>query len=362
VADCKASCSSSGSFYSQTIQPHIEENENMSEIEKITKELDKKQVTQIDVICNEIDETCERFVNLNSDLVSSGKELSAQMSEKKDSMSRVIKDFRVKSAGIQAAWRLNQEQFERGLERDAYERRTTELTQVTVSLKFDFDKCKPELSAFERQLLSTIQETKVYPIVEADASVIKSVLSTPQGITEKHIDDNSFGDPEAFIRIGLSYEQDKKPAKAKEFFESALVFRPNNATILFHLGRANSDLDNHTEAIKCLQKVLEINPHHTGALCDLGFSFGQIGNHKQASKCYEKLININANNSDAWVGLGTAQYSLGKLTLSKESLEKARQINPKNALVWYNLSLVYSSLGYQQESQRCYTEYERLSQ
>jgi tetratricopeptide (TPR) repeat protein len=336
-----------------------------SEIERIAREIRKKPVAQIEAIAYEIQETCNKFARLNADVINSGDKLSSENSDKLVTIGEVLKSFRVHSAGLLAAWRLNEEQFEkRGLERDAYERRLTELTQSMTSLKFDFDKCILEFEVFKKQLIHILQrEGRIVtqPTIGERAKVEPQASAANTGTDREGKPLASFSDPEAFIKIGLSYEQSNRPSKAKECFQSAVSFKPKDANVWFHLGRANSDLGIHSEAIKCYQKVLDIDPQHTGAICDLGFSYGQIGDHKKASKCFRKLIDINPHNSDAWIGLGTAQYSMGNLKQAKEFLEKARQINPQNALAWYNLGLVYSALGYQQESKRCYDEAEKLS-
>ena len=95
-----------------------------SEIEKIAREIERKPVNEIENTAQEIKETCDRFVKLNADLVDTGKELDYKTTSKIVMIGNVLKNFRVKSAGIGEAWRLNEKQFEEGgLERDAYERK-----------------------------------------------------------------------------------------------------------------------------------------------------------------------------------------------------------------------------------------------
>ena len=199
-----------------------------------------------------------------------------------------------------------------------------------ASLRFDFDKCALEVKAFERQIAPLLQKDGAqtqttegqqakFEVAKRKQRKVEDLAKTeiPRGKIEARAED-TFGDPEAYMRIGISHMQGGKPEKAKECFESALNFRPNNATVWFHLGRANSDLGNQSEAVKCYQKVLEINPEHLAAFCELGYSYGQMGNHKQAGKCYKKLVDINPNDVNAWIGLGLpggSPIQFGLLTL-----------------------------------------------
>lgn len=338
-----------------------------SEIERIAREIEKKPTSEIEKTAQEIKETCDRFVKLNADLVGTGKELDRKTADKLAMIGNVLKDFRVKSAGIEEAWRLNERQFRDGrLESDAHVRKVRELTQELASLKFDFDKCALEVEAFERQLAPLLQKggapVQIVQRLRAKLGVAKRQQGKAAVPAEKGKagGEGTIDDLEAYIKIGISHAQSGKPEKAKEHFENALNFSPNNATVWFHLGRANSDLCNQPEAVRCYQKVLEINPEHLAALCELGYSYGQMGNHKQAGKCYKKLVGINPNDANAWIGLGVASYSEGLFKQAKEYIEKAIQINPQIALAWYNLGLVYSSLGYQQESERCYSKAKAL--
>jgi tetratricopeptide (TPR) repeat protein len=338
-----------------------------SEIERIAREIGKKPVSEIENTVQEIKDACDRFVKLNADLVCSKEVLDQKTTDKIAMIGNVLKDFRVKSAGIREAWRLNERQFkDGGLERDAYEKKLRELTQDMASLKFDFDKCAIEVKAFEKQITSVIQgktesthqaEKRQAKLAVVNSQTGKSIIPTEK---EEIRDKNTFDDQEAYIKIGLSYAQSGKPEKAKDCFVHALKFRPNNATLWFQLGRANSDLNNQAEATRCYQRVLEINSEHKEALGELGYSYGQMGNHKRAGQCFKRLIDIDPNNGCAWVGMGVASYSQGRFKQAKEYIEKALQIDPQMALAWYNLGLVYSSLGYLQESERCFDKAKAL--
>jgi tetratricopeptide (TPR) repeat protein len=344
-----------------------------SEIEKTAREIGNKKMSEIEKTAREIEVFCNKFVKFNEGLIDTGKETDFKTQDKLEKIGKVLKNFYMKSSGIEEALRLNESQFEEGrLERDAYERKLRELTEDMTSLKFDFNKCSAEIETFERRvsalfnlepILSTfmikekgservISDVERQKIISAEGSDLKQ-----EALEGKSQDVNY---PETYIQLGISYLKSKKPEKAKECFESALFSRPNNATIWFHLGHANSELGNHPEATRCYLKVLDINSRHTDALCDLGFTYGQLGKHKQARKCYKKLTEINPNDAKAWTGLGVTLYSMGQFKQAKESLEKAIQIDPKFGLAWYNLGLVYSSLGYHQESKRCYDQAKKL--
>jgi tetratricopeptide (TPR) repeat protein len=317
-----------------------------SEIERIAREIGKKPVSEIENTVQEIKDACDRFVKLNADLVCSKEVLDQKTTDKIAMIGNVLKDFRVKSAGIREAWRLNERQFkDGGLERDAYEKKLRELTQDMASLKFDFDKCAIEVKAFEKQITSVIQgktesthqaEKRQAKLAVVNSQTGKSIIPTEK---EEIRDKNTFDDQEAYIKIGLSYAQSGKPEKAKDCFVHAL---------------------NQAEATRCYQRVLEINSEHKEALGELGYSYGQMGNHKRAGQCFKRLIDIDPNNGCAWVGMGVASYSQGRFKQAKEYIEKALQIDPQMALAWYNLGLVYSSLGYLQESERCFDKAKAL--
>jgi Tfp pilus assembly protein PilF len=349
--------------------------EMASEIEKTAREIGKKPMSEIEEIAREIEIVCDKFVKLNEELIRTGKELDFKTQDKLEKIGKVLKNFYMKSSGIEETWHLNQRQFEEGrLERDAYERKLRELTEDMTSLKFDFSKCTAEIQSFERKVSASFDLDMKYSMFKAErketAEVVQNVerqnglrSSEKATLAQEKIEGENEEEasyPETYLQLGISYAKSKKPAKAKECFESALVSRPNNATIWFHLGHANSALGDYLEATRCFLKVLEINPKHTAALCDLGFSYGQLGRHKQARKCYKKLVEINPNDAKAWTGLGVTLYSLGHFKQAKENLEKAIQVDPKFGLAWYNLGLVYSSLGYHQESKRCYAQAKKL--
>ena len=347
-----------------------------SEIDKTARKIERKRASEIEETTREIETTCDRFIKFNENLIKSEKELDFKTKDKLEKIGRVLKNFYMKSSGIQETWLLNEEQFKEGrLERDSYERKLRELTEDISSLRFDYNKCIAEIEAFESKVSKSfgltpyVSEPKIerkdLEQAEINMQYQEKVVSTEkEKLDEEKIEvkreDDIVDYPEAYIRLGLSYEESNKPEKAKNCFESALVSRPNNATIWFHLGHANSALGDYQEATRCYQKVLEINPEHTAALCDLGFSYGQLGKHKQAQKCYKRLVDINPNDAKAWTGLGVTLYSSSRFKQAKECMEKAIKIDPKLGLAWYNLGLVYSSLGYHQESKRCYEKAKKL--
>jgi tetratricopeptide (TPR) repeat protein len=345
-----------------------------SEVDRLSNEINRKPVGEIERTTREIKEFCDNFVRVNGELIGACVELDSKCTEKIEKVSQVLREFRKKSAGIEEAWRLNEGQFKDGLERDTFERKIRELTQDMASLKFDFDRCRAEIEAFEKKLESLLQNNEIIAsqstaTLHKSSKKVKIEIGKTQTFTstrnikleqQKADSKELFSDPDAFIRIGISYAESKKPEKAKECFESALSVRPNNTTILYHLGLSNSTLGLHSDAIKNFKKVLANNPEHIEAICELGYCFGQIGHHKEACKCFKKLVSLNPKDEKAWVGLGVAHYSSGNLKEAKGCLEKAIQIKKQYGLAWYNLGLVYSGLGYGLESKRCYDEAAKL--
>ncbi len=240
-----------------------------SEIDRIAREISKKPVSEIERTTREIKEFCDAFVRLNGELIAACIQLDGKNSERMDKITEVLKEFRKKSAGTEEAWRLNQERFREGLERDTFERKVRELTQDIASIKFDFDRCKLEIEVFERQLASLIAKSGIAPIQPSVLPRRRSSIEEPEeteteGLPISLLEERSLpgvnskakGDADEFIKQGISFAESKKPEKAKECFENALKLRPNEITALYSLGRAESALGLHGDAIKNYKKVL----------------------------------------------------------------------------------------------------------
>jgi tetratricopeptide (TPR) repeat protein len=338
----------------------------------MAREINKKPTAEIELTSREIKEFCDAYVRLSGELITACIELDGKTSEKMDKITEVLKEFRKKSAGAEEAYRLNEQRFKEGLERDTFERKIRDLTQEMTSIKFDFDRCKMEIEVFERHLLSLIKEagikTSHFPIIiqniertrdsKAQNLVSHTVIETYKPVTESKKETTR--DFDNYIQAGLAFTKNKQPEKAKECFKNALKLEPHNTNALYFLGRAESAIGSHVDAIKHYKQVLEINPEHTGALCELGFSHGQTGNNKDAGKCYKKLLDLNPGDAKAWTGWGVAEYSSGHFREARKYLEKALEINREYGLAWYNLGLVYASLGNEWESNRCKEEAKKL--
>ena len=134
-----------------------------------------------------------------------------------------------------------------------------------------------------------------------------------------------------FFKKGINSMADEHLEDAVAYFERALAFEPDNVAVLLKLGYARFHMDDHAEAMRVYDRVLDIDVANSEAwnLKSL-IHYGQK-NYARALDCAEKAI-------DSEPTFGMAQYNkscylsmLGKVPESIEALKRAVEIDVKNA-------------------------------
>ena len=93
------------------------------------------------------------------------------------------------------------------------------------------------------------------------------------------------------------YMQDNgKPEKALEIYDTLNVRMPGNYQVLFNKGYVNLVyLFEYDKAIENFDKALEINPKSIDALLNKGVAYEQKGDFKQAKSIYLRILKYNPN-------------------------------------------------------------------
>ncbi|MBR4137561.1 MAG: tetratricopeptide repeat protein [Bacteroidales bacterium] len=99
-----------------------------------------------------------------------------------------------------------------------------------------------------------------------------------------------------YYDLAMYMQDNGKPEKALEIYDTLDVRMPGNYNVLFNKGYVNLVyLSNYDKAIEWFDKALEINPKSVDALLNKGVAYEQKGNFKQATSIYLRILRDNPN-------------------------------------------------------------------
>lgn len=98
---------------------------------------------------------------------------------------------------------------------------------------------------------------------------------------------------------------------------------------------------NYSNAIQCIDKVIEINPDDVKALIILGIIRSIEKNFQESIRCLETASKINPNNFDIWCYLGFAYSKEKNFPEAIRCLNRGLGISQDNITAWMLLELAY---------------------
>ena len=104
---------------------------------------------------------------------------------------------------------------------------------------------------------------------------------------------------EKYFTLGVIHLHFKDYYVAKNYFDFAIKYQPNNEDLLINTGYVLFNLKDFLNATNYWTKVLEINPNNKFAYFNLGKFFEETKSYKNALECYLKAIEIDPNYYDA---------------------------------------------------------------
>lgn len=128
-----------------------------------------------------------------------------------------------------------------------------------------------------------------------------------------------------YSTLGDAYNSSKNYLKSDSSFEKALMFSPNDVTILnnyaYYLSVRKYRLD---DAEKMSKKSLELQPNSKSFLDTYGWILFQQGNYTEAKNYIEKAINISSEiDGTLFDHLGDVYYKLNNIDKAIENWNKA---------------------------------------
>ncbi len=160
--------------------------------------------------------------------------------------------------------------------------------------------------------------------------------------------------PEVLAKMGLKCHQNGKFEAAVNYYQQALIQKPNWPEIYYNQGLAFSKLDDCSRAIESYQKVLEQNPNHLQAAYNLGVALQQGGQIEAAIEIYKKAINLAPNvkiqqadyfRVNAYNNLGYLLAYRNQFHLAVSTLKQAISLFEGEALLYNNLGQVFLEIG-----------------
>lgn len=151
------------------------------------------------------------------------------------------------------------------------------------------------------------------------------VLIVPPDRVSSHASSN------VWIQRGLALHRQGQLPLARSAYEQALRLDPNEPDALQLLGVCLSQLREHDEAVRCLERAAALRQSHAVTLSNLGGALREAGRLTEALARYDEAIAHQSGLVDAWLNRGHVLHDLGHYTEALESYGKAQTLNPEAA-------------------------------
>jgi protein O-mannosyl-transferase len=87
---------------------------------------------------------------------------------------------------------------------------------------------------------------------------------------------------DAYLNLGVSYAQEKRPREARTILEKAAEIDPTNAEAFYNLGVISYSEGDREGAVELYRKATSVDPHHAKAFYNLAVSLDELGRNDQA--------------------------------------------------------------------------------
>src|SRR5262249_10118493 len=146
-----------------------------------------------------------------------------------------------------------------------------------------------------------------------------------------------------FFRAHAELQQGDLVA-AKQDYQNALDLKPDDATILFHLGTVHRLTADGQAAEACLSRVLEIDPDHIAAHVQLGCILESNGNLDEAADHYENAILADTRCAEGYRRIGVLRCRQGSYDKAFDGLTRATELGDDSDELLYHQGLVLANM------------------
>jgi tetratricopeptide (TPR) repeat protein len=160
--------------------------------------------------------------------------------------------------------------------------------------------------------------------------------------------------PSALFNMGVLFHQQKRYAKATELLERALEHRPGDPDILFRLGMSRLNSNDITGAIEALKGCLAAGEVRPDAQVTLATLLTQMDEHDEARRLLEEVLESDPGHAQALNGLAVLASTLDDWEKARDLFSRAIEADPSDVRILYNLAGAHEQLGDLDDAERAY--------
>jgi tetratricopeptide (TPR) repeat protein len=134
-------------------------------------------------------------------------------------------------------------------------------------------------------------------------------------------------------------------SQAQAACDLVLQLQPKNFDALLLLGVIAGQSNNHSLAVKLLNRAIDINPSSFAAHLNIGLSLKALNRVEEAIVSYDKAILLMPELSDAHNNRGVALEELGRLKEAIDCYNQAITLNPNYTIAYCNRGIALSKMG-----------------
>ena len=140
------------------------------------------------------------------------------------------------------------------------------------------------------------------------------------------------------VDYAVSLLQSGRQEQAIPLLWLLLTARPDDGTVLYNLGVAESELGEMDAAIRHLTRATEADPTNANAYAALGVAQQKVGDGEAAVRSLEQAVAVEPDNGHARLNLGAILGAAGRSQEAEHHLREALRLMPDSQRAVYGLA------------------------
>ena len=150
--------------------------------------------------------------------------------------------------------------------------------------------------------------------------------------------------PEALVRLGKVFYEEKEYDKAFDVLNKAIELKPNYALAYAQRGTYKDNLSDYFGAITDYNRAIELNPDLSVVYNNRGVTKSNLKDYQGAIEDYNKAIDLKLNFAFVYNNRGVAKSKLLNYSDAIEDYSKAIDIDPKYELALKNRGVAFNKI------------------